>query len=118
MRAGEGRQGKKKWLGEKNLPGRGENLSVPTPSPRFHTCLMHFNQPLRFSLSKVSSASCFPLAWSTFLSLSHSSCPGGRRGARKKRNTVPLEGSAIEGSGERFPGREVPDAKEVSEYGH
>ncbi|XP_072818669.1 beta-galactoside alpha-2,6-sialyltransferase 1 isoform X2 [Vicugna pacos] len=38
---------------------------------------------------------------------------GGRRDARKKWNTVLVEGTAREGSGERFPAREMPNAEEA-----
>ena len=74
---GEVGQGKKKWMGEKILPGRGENLSIPTSSLRVHTCLTHLPviiqptpqiQPVQ-SQAPQPPPSGFPLAWYAFPSM-------------------------------------------------
>lgn len=115
----------KKWVGEKILPGEGRKISVPTPSPGFipalFTSLLHFNPPLKLSLwkARLNSApsmlspglACFCLpSISLFAPLLR------REGGEELEgsltlNTVPVEGSAVEGSGEKFAERAAGGAK-------
>lgn len=119
-------------MGEKILPGRGENLSVPASSLKVHTCFTHLPvvlqpapqiQPVQSQAPQPPPCHALPLPGVLFSPLHASPCStplAQEEGEEPERSgtLILVEGSAIEGSSERFPGREVPEVNKVRECRH